>query len=73
MNNFYKKYFNIGKTIGLPILYKYLYLYKFKKSDGSTNNVRVDAYNSSSFPPDGHYKPISKIIDLKNFDKKNDE
>lgn len=67
-----KEYFR-----SLPLIYKYLYRFKYlfvkRKKNNTTHGINVDRYNTTAFFPEGHHKPISKIVDMsvfKNLKKK---
>ncbi len=55
-----------------PVTYQHVYHFvkKKMKKDVAFIGLRVDDFNTSSFYASGHYKPISKIIDLNVFPKK---
>jgi hypothetical protein len=54
----------------LPLMYKYLYSFKylFVKKSNTTYGIPVDRYNTTSYFPEGHHKPISKIVNLAVFE-----
>lgn len=60
------------KFSGLPLPFKFLFEIKFvKKSSEKIKNkrfgVEMDQYHTDVYPTKGHYKCISKILDLDNF------
>ncbi|WP_029281330.1 hypothetical protein [Pedobacter sp. R20-19] len=73
-----KEYLNIAKEkfAGLPSSFKFLFLVKFDKAvsmkmKSKRYGVSVDAYQSETYQPTGHYKNISKIVDYKIIQEKN--
>ncbi len=55
----------------LPVTYSLIYNFKRKiaRKGSAYYGVEVTAYNTTTFYPSGHHKPISKIIDLDVFGK----
>jgi hypothetical protein len=55
---------------GLPLPFKFLFEIRFDTSSSEKIarkkfGVEMPAYNTTVFPPKGHYKPISRMIDYK--------
>lgn len=55
----------------LPVTYSLIYNFKRKitRKGSAYYGIEVTAYNTTTFYPSGHHKPISKIIDLDVFGK----
>jgi hypothetical protein len=69
LNDHYKNFVSIDteKRKGLPIVYKFLYYFRFKtrkRENTRTPLIAVTAYNTDKAIADASYKLISSIIDL---------
>ncbi len=75
MNKFNSEHVEISKFEKnlLPVTYSFLYNFrnKIRRKNDSYYGVEVDAYKTNAFYPSGHYKPISKIVNLGVFEDKN--
>lgn len=74
MNKFNLEHVQISKFEKdlLPVTYSFIYNFRNKRrrKNDAFYGVEVEAYKTDAFYPSGHYKPISKIINLRVFENK---
>lgn len=73
MNKLYNSFFKFKKrnVDAVPVLFKFLIFFKFidVKSRRPPDYVDMPFYNSSLVLTFGHYKPLSKIVNLTALEK----
>lgn len=73
MNKRINQFYKISEKFlqSIPLYFNFLNFSRFEKEVKPQSNVKMDFYNSNKVLTHGHYKPISKSVNLEKLQLEN--